>query len=134
LTAAWRCGPESRNRPSQFDTGRARVGNARTIADIEFVVDAPSLGSEKNSWQSHGVECSRDRHRFSGQTYSFSLEVLHLRLIGTARSRWHVVIVSELWRFEGAKAESRGTKSLKVIQGKGADVVAWMRRCRGKKA
>lgn len=110
-----------------------RIGNARTIADIEFVIDAPSPGSEKTSWLSHGVECSRDRHRFSGQAYSFSIEVLHLRLAGNSRSGWHVVIVSELWRFEGAKAEPRGTKSLRVLRGKGADVVAWMRRCRDQK-
>jgi hypothetical protein len=51
-----------------------RIGNTRTIADIEFVIDAPSLGGEKTSWLSHGVECSRDRHRFSGQAYSFSFE------------------------------------------------------------
>ena len=55
------------------------------------------------------------------------------RLVGSARNRWHVVIVSELWRFEGAKAEPRGSKSLRVIWGKGADVVAWMRRCREQK-
>lgn len=80
-----------------------RIGNTRTIADIEFVIDAPGLGGEKTSWLSHGVECSGDRHRFSGQAYSFSFEVLHLRLDASARSRWHVVIVSELWRFEGPR-------------------------------
>jgi hypothetical protein len=43
------------------------------------------------------------------------------------------VIVSELWRFAGARAEARGTKSLRVLQGKPADVLSWMRRCRDQK-
>ncbi len=110
-----------------------RIGNARTIADIEFVIDAPSLGSDKTSWLAHGVECSRDRHRFSGQSYSFAFEVLHLRHSGSARNRWHVVIISELWRFHEAKVEARGTKSLKVIKGKATDVLTWMRRHRDAK-
>lgn len=88
----------------------ARIGNARTIADIEFVIEAPSVGSDMTSWLAHGVECSRDRHRFSGQTYSFSFEILHLRFNGSPRHHWHVVIVSELWRFEGVRAEPRGTQ------------------------
>src|SRR5450759_1406987 len=91
-----------------------RIGNARTIADIEFVIDAPSLGSEKNSWVAHGIECARDRHRFSGQEYSFAFEIVHLRFNGSPRRRGHLVIVSELWRFKGAKTEPRGTKSLRT--------------------
>jgi hypothetical protein len=107
-----------------------RIGNARTIADIEFVIDAPSPGGEINAWTAHGVECTRDRHRYNGQTYSFAFEVLHLRFNGSPRKRWHLVIVSELWRFHEARVEARGTKSLKVIAGKSADILEWMRRCR----
>jgi hypothetical protein len=108
----------------------ARIGNARTIADIEYVIEPPSLGSDVTSWFSNGVKCSRDRHRFSGQTYSFTFEILDLRLEGPSRLRWRVVIINEMFRFIDAKAESRGTKSLRVLQGKPADVLAWMRRCR----
>lgn len=111
----------------------ARIGNARTIADIEFVIEAPSLGSDVTAWQAHGVQCTRDRHRYSGQAYSYAFEVLDLRLEGPSRQRWHVVIVSELWRFTGARAEPRGSKSLRVLQGKPADVLSWMRRCRDQK-
>lgn len=111
----------------------AHISNARTIADVEFVIDAPSLASEKSAWLAHGVECSRDRHRFSGQAYSFSFEVVHLRLNAPTRNRWHVVIISELWRFEGMRGEPRTTKSLRVLRGKAADVLAWMRQNRDQK-
>lgn len=110
-----------------------RIGNARTIADIEYVIEPPSLGSDVTSWTAHGVDCSRDQHRFSGQDYSFSFEVLSLRFEGKPRQRWHVVIVSELWRFKDARADSRGSKSLRVIHGKAGDVLAWMRRSREEK-
>lgn len=111
----------------------ARIGNARTIADIEYVIEPPSLGSDVTAWLAHGVKCSRDRHRFDGQSYSFSFEILDLRFEAQARQRWHVVIVSERWQFRDAKAEPRGSKSLRVLRGKPADVLGWMRRCRDQK-
>ncbi|CAN5507845.1 hypothetical protein BH10PSE11_BH10PSE11_13680 [soil metagenome] len=42
-------------------------------------------------------------------------------------------IVTELWRFAGAKTEPRGSKSLRVLQGKPTDVLSWMRQCRDQK-
>jgi hypothetical protein len=65
-----------------------RVGNSRTISDIEFVIDAPSLGDPKRSWTPHGVECIRDRHRFSGQWYDFTIEVVQLRIVKSGRISW----------------------------------------------
>jgi hypothetical protein len=111
----------------------SRIGNARTIADIEFVIDAPSPGADRHSWASCGVDCARDRHRFSGQAYSFAFEVLHLRFKEATRKGWHLVIVSETWRFEGARTEPRTTKSLKLLSGKSADVLSWMRHQRSMK-
>jgi hypothetical protein len=108
----------------------ARIGNARTISDIEYVIDAPGPGGDQAAWIAHGVECARDRHRFTGQSYSFSFEVLSLRFNGSPRNRWHAVIISELWRFADASTEARSTKSLKVLKGKSADVLIWMRRHR----
>ena len=110
-----------------------RIGNARTIADMEFVIDAPSFGADRSAWISHGVEGSRDRHRFDAETYSYIFEVLQLSLPGTRRDGWHVVIGTELWRFGGSKSEARRTKSLRVIAGLSADVLTWMRKNRSAK-
>ena len=101
----------------------ARIGNARTIADIEYVIESPSLGSDVTAGAEHGVKCSRDRHRFDGQSQSFPFEILDLRFEAQARQRWHVVIVSKRWQFRNSKAEPRGSKSLRVLQGKPADVL-----------
>lgn len=107
-----------------------RISNARTIADIEFVIAAPSAGSDKERWKAHGVECSRDRHRFSSQSYSFSFELVHLRFSAPSRARWYAIIITEQWRFPESRVESRTTKALKMIYGRQADVLTWMRKSR----
>jgi hypothetical protein len=107
-----------------------RVGNSRTISDIEFVIDAPSLGDPKCSWSANGVECTRDRHRFSGQSYEFTIEVVQLRMVKSGRTSWHVVIVTEWWRSGASDTDIRNAKWLKVLSGKPSDVTAWMRRGR----
>jgi hypothetical protein len=108
-----------------------RVGNADTISDIEFVIDQPPLGDPRHTWTVHGVECTRDRHRYSGPAYEFNIEILDLRRGG--RSPWHVVIVSEWWHAAGTKGEIRNSKWLKVVSGKASDVKTWMRNCRSLK-
>lgn len=108
-----------------------RVGNAQTIADIEFVIDAPALGDSRQAWTAHGVACTRERHRFSGGTYEFNIEVVELRLTKAGRIAWRALIVTEWWQADGG--EIRNSKWLKVLEGKASDVTAWMRRCRALK-
>jgi hypothetical protein len=110
-----------------------RVGNAHTIADIEFVIDAPALGDSRRSWTAHGVECTRDRHRFSGPTYEFNIDIVDIQRSKGTRASWRVLIVTEWWHATGAKGEIRNTKWLKVLAGKASDVTAWMRSCRSLK-
>ncbi len=110
-----------------------RLGNARTIADIEFVIDEPSLGSEQDSWYVNGVECSRSRHRFLGAEYSFAFDVVRLRFESKKQRSWHIVIVGEVWQFKKMKGRPRGTKQLKIVKGNSADILSWIRQSRDKK-
>jgi hypothetical protein len=110
-----------------------RVGNAQTIADIEFVIDAPMLSDPRRSWTAHGVECTRDRHRYSGSAYEFNIEIVDLRRARAGRASWRVLIVTEWWQAAGTKGEIRNSKWLKVLNGKASDVKAWMRSCRSLK-
>ncbi len=109
-----------------------RVGTARTIADIEFVIDAPGVGDPRRCWQAYGVECQRDRHRFSGPTYSFTVDIVDLRL-AKANGSWHAVIVSETWHAGPGDANIRSFKWLKVLSGKASNLTAWMRHSRSMK-
>lgn len=111
-----------------------RVGNADTIADIEFVIDAPPRSDSRPSWIAHGVECTRNRHRFSGPDYEFNIEITDLRRTKGARiSSWRIIIVSESWQSTNSKTEIRATKWLKVLEGKASEIKAWMRACRAAK-
>jgi hypothetical protein len=110
-----------------------RVGNAQTIADIEFVIDAPALSDRRHSWTACGADCTRDRHRYSGQNYEFNIEIVDLRLSKTGGASWRVLIVTEWWGSEREGSEIRNSKWLKVLDGKPSDIKAWMRRCRSQK-
>ena len=106
------------------------ISNARTISDIEFVVDAMSLADNRTSWSAYGVSCIRDRHRFSGQAYTFLIEVLQLERMNGQQASWHLIIITERWHSRDSDASLRGTKWLKILDGKASDVLAWMRRSR----
>lgn len=110
-----------------------RVGNAQTISDIEFVIDAPALGDPRAAWTAHGVECTRNRHRYSGPDYDFNIEIVDLRRAKAGRASWRVLIVTESWHDTDTKNEIRNTKWLRVLYGKASDVKAWMRSCRSLK-
>lgn len=110
-----------------------RVGNADTIADIEFVIGAPSAGDPRQSWTAFGVDCTRERHRYMGQSYEFNIDVVDLRRAKAGRLLWRVLIITEWWHAAGVKGEIRNTKWLKVLNGKASDVKTWMRACRSQK-
>jgi hypothetical protein len=108
-----------------------RVGNAQTIADIEFVIDAPALSDRRHIWTMCGVDCTRYRHRYSGPTYEFNVDVIDLHHAG--HSPWRALIVTERWGADGEHTEIRNSKWLKVLGGKSSDIKAWMRKCRNQK-
>jgi hypothetical protein len=108
----------------------ARLSNAITISDIEQVLYAKNPQLDARFWNAEGVECRRDRHRYSGQPYTFVIEVLQLRFAQSGRSAWEAFIVSERWMAGTPEALIRGTKWLKLVSGKSSDVRDWIRRCR----
>jgi hypothetical protein len=110
-----------------------RVGNADTIADIEYVIDPPGIGDPRHSWTAHGVECTRDRHRYSGTDYTFDIDIIDMKRMKAGRVSWRILIVSERWEQTEIKAEIRNTKWLKVLSGKASDVKTWMKTCRNLK-
>jgi hypothetical protein len=110
-----------------------RVGNAQTIADIEFVIDPPVLSERRHSWTAWEVDCTRDLHRYSGQAHEFNIQVVDLRHNKAGRISWRALIITESWKADGERGEIRNSKWLKVLDGKTSDIKAWMRRCRSQK-
>jgi hypothetical protein len=107
-----------------------KIAKGSVIADIEYIIDAPSAAIERHSWQVQGVECSRDRHRFSGQSYTFTIDVLQVRFVRGGRTIWRLILATEGWRAADGDTVLRQTKWLKLIDGKASDVTSWIQRCR----
>jgi hypothetical protein len=108
----------------------ARLANAITISDIEQILYAKNPQLDARFWNAEGVECRRDRHRYSGQPYTFNIEVLQLRFAQPGRSPWEAFIVNERWMAGTPETLIRGAKWLKLVSGKSSDVRDWIRRCR----
>jgi len=111
----------------------AKIAKASVISDIEYIIDAPSPAIGRHSWQVQGVECSRDRHRFSGQSYVFTIDVLQVRFVRAGRIIWRLILVTEGWRAADGDVVLRQTKWLKLIDGRPSDVTSWIQRCRTQK-
>lgn len=108
----------------------SRFGNAKSIADIEFVIDAPGAGSSIVRWVAFGATCVRERHRFDGDLYSYTFDVTRLKHPGP-KAAWQAIIVSEWWRL--GETPIRRSQWLKMISGRSVDMQSWMRRARAEK-
>lgn len=104
-----------------------RIGNARTIADIESIIGAPESANDTGPRLIHGVECTRNRYRLGGRSSSLEFEVIHLRYKQRSRKAWHAVIVGELRHSNDPTTQLRGRKSLRVVKGDAMDILSWMR-------
>ncbi len=82
-------------------------------------------------WTVGDAECRRERHRFAGQVYAFSIEVLDMRCSHKGRCHWHLLVVTELWQEAGRGGlDLRTSKWLKLLAGKPADIADWIRQRR----
>jgi hypothetical protein len=107
-----------------------RLSSSRIISDIEFIINRPSAALGQRKWAAKGAECSIDRHIFTGEVYSFHVEVLQIRLPVTGRPSWKLLIINEFWQGnDGERIHS--TKWLKLLHGSKAEVLKWIRTNRG---
>jgi hypothetical protein len=111
----------------------AKIAKASVISHIEYIIDAPSAAIERHSWQAQGVECSRDRHRFSGQSYAFTIDVLRVRFVQAGRIIWQLILVTKGSRAADGDIVLRQAKWLKLIHGKASEVTSWIQRWRTQK-
>jgi len=108
----------------------AKIANALTISEIERILYAKNPQYGTGLWTAAGVECRRDRHRYSGQAYEFTIDLLQARFVEPARPSWQVLIGTERWSAGASKTLIRDAKWLKLITSKSSDVRDWVRRCR----
>jgi hypothetical protein len=106
------------------------ISSARTVADIEFVAEIGRHPNNAAEWHIHGVNCRRDRHRFSAASYEFTIDVTLLSHAGSPQASWQATIVTEWWHSRSAHRDLHRSKWLKVTHGKASDLLASMRRQR----
>ncbi len=107
-----------------------RLSSSRIISDIDFIINRPGPAQGQRRWAAKGAECSIDRHSFTGELYSFHVDILQIRLPATGCASWKLLIVREFW--QGSDGESiHSTKWLKLLLGKPTDVLKWIKTNRG---
>ena len=103
-----------------------RLSRALVIEELERLVDDSIGRVVRHEWSLRGVDCRRERHGHSAPGYSFDLDILNVRAKGGRDGRWELFIISEFWRSaDGASMHS--PKWLKLVAGKPADVLQWIK-------
>ena len=108
----------------------AQITNALTIREIEHIIYSANPHIEARSWKAAGAECRRDRHRYTGQNYGFTTEILQMRCAEPGSGPWEALIVSERWSAEAPDTVIRAAKWLKLVRGRASDLRDWIRRHR----
>jgi hypothetical protein len=106
----------------------AGIATSRVIGQILRVLRDASPGHDSRSWRVGAVACSRDRHRHSGPSYTFGIEVLEAHFVERGHPAWRLAIVSERWWAGESDVLIRDTIWLKLLAGKAADVTAWLKQ------
>jgi hypothetical protein len=108
-----------------------RLSRALVIQEIELLIDDSLSHIGHHEWSVRGVDCRRERHSYSAPAYSFDLDILNVRAKGGADSRWELFIISEFW-LSADRVSIHSPKWLKLIAGKPADVLRWIKSHRDK--
>jgi len=108
----------------------AQITNALTIRQLEQIAYGANPHHDARSWTSRGLECRRDRHRYTGQYYSFTTEILQLCCGEQAPAHWEALIVNERWATGTPEVVFRHAKWMKLVSGNASALRAWLLRNR----
>ena len=109
----------------------SRIANERTIFEITSIVRSAQPHLDANSWVAGGAAIRRERHRYSGQTYGFLIEMTDISYPARGQCKWHLIVVSEQWQEPGhGGMELRNSNWLKLMKGSNSDVKHWIREHR----
>lgn len=109
----------------------SRIANERTIFEITSILRSAQPKLDTNCWEAGGASIRRERHRYSGSTHGFLIEVTDVTYSLRGHCKWHLLVVSEQWQEAGQGGKDiRNSHWLKLLKGTNADVIRWMRECR----
>ncbi len=109
----------------------SRIANERTIFEITSIVRSAQPNLDATAWMAGGASVRRERHRYSGQTYGFLIEITDISFSVRGQCKWHLIVVSEQWQQPGhGGMELRNSNWLKLMKGSNSDVTHWIRQNR----
>lgn len=109
----------------------SRIANERTVFEITSIVRSAQPHLDANAWMAGGAAVRRERHRYTGQSYGFLIEITDISFSVRDQCKWHLIVVSEQWQQPGhAGMELRNSNWLKLMKGSNSDVTHWIRQNR----
>lgn len=96
-------------------------GLLKQLGEVQYTSPEPM------QWTLAGVDCRRERQRYSGADYAWSIEVVSITHTRPG-SKFHLLLVAEFWR--AGPVDLRSQKWLKLLSGQPADVRNWLASCR----
>jgi hypothetical protein len=103
-----------------------RLNTARFIGRIEQIVKRQPITLQDRPWKIGSVECSVERHRYSGSAYSFSATIVRLKQASSAGTPWMLVLITDRW-WMGGEHVIRDMRWIKLVKGRAADVADWLK-------
>jgi hypothetical protein len=92
---------------------------------FDLLMSTHNPGLKRSKWTVDGVDCTRERHSFTGQQYGFAVEIFTFARPG--RRPWTLMVVQEYWWIG---EDAKGSKTLRWARptgGRRNDIIAWFR-------
>jgi hypothetical protein len=92
----------------------------------QIIYRATNSSPEIDRWRVDEVDWRRQRHRYSGESYSFSIETHWLTCSRNRKSGWVLLVVVEHW-WDGEHEPLRTTVWTRTLAGSRRAIIDWFR-------
>jgi hypothetical protein len=93
---------------------------------FDLLLSTTNPGREASRWVFDGVEWERERHSFTGPSYSVAVEVFTLRHPG--RDGWMLMVIKEFWWAGTRRNALKSIRWARPLSGRASSAIAWFRR------
>jgi hypothetical protein len=92
---------------------------------FDLLLGTTNPGLKRLSWTHDGVAWEREKHTFTGSTYSLAIEIVSLTRPG--KRGWRLMIVKEYWWVGKQSRAEKAVRWAKAIEGQRSDIMQWCR-------
>jgi hypothetical protein len=92
---------------------------------FDLLMSTHNPGFKRSKWVLDGVDCTRERHSFTGQQYGFSVEIF--TFTRAAKRGWTLMVVKEYWWIGEDSKDTKALRWARPTGGRRNDIIAWFR-------